>query len=101
MRGRRMLGGQATGADRMTLSDAQRFIYCLFGLAYFTIFVLVLLNVYALEIFLVLSIAEFFAVVQLTEPSFFRAAWRKHMNVLAAIYLIIFFIVMYRRILSL
>jgi hypothetical protein len=51
----------------MIITETQRF--CLQSLTFVTIALLVLLNVYTLEIFLLLIIVEFLVLVELTKPS--------------------------------
>lgn len=61
----------------MIITETQRFVYSLLALTFVTIALLVLLNVYALEIFLVLIIIEFLVLVELTKPSMITMAWRR------------------------
>jgi hypothetical protein len=53
----------------------------LLPLTFVTIALLVLLNVYALEIFLILIIVEFRVLVELTKPSVITMAWRKNISI--------------------
>ena len=53
----------------MIITETQRFVYSLLGLTFVTIALLVLLNVYALEIFLVMMIIEFLGLFALTNPA--------------------------------
>jgi len=64
----------------MILTQTQRFVYGLLALTFVTIALLVLLNVYALEIFLVLIIIEFLVLAELTKPSMINMAWRKNIT---------------------
>jgi hypothetical protein len=50
------------------ITEMQRFVYSPLALTSVTIALLVLLNVYALEIFLLLIIIEFLMLVELTKP---------------------------------
>jgi hypothetical protein len=52
----------------MVITETQRFVFSR-ALMLVTIALLVLLNVYALEIFLILIIIEFLVLVELTKPS--------------------------------
>ena len=81
----------------MILSETQRFVYILLALTLGTITALVLLNVYALEIFLVLIIIEFLVLVELTKPSVINAAWRKNIVVFILLCVIVFAIILYQR----
>jgi len=65
-------------------------------LTFVTIFVLVLLNVCALEFFLVLMIIEFLVLVELTKPPFLSAAWRKNIIVFVVICVIVFAVILYK-----
>lgn len=81
----------------MIITETQRFVYSLLALTFVTIAVLVLLNVYALEIFLVLMIIEFLVLVELTKPSMINTAWRKNITVFVVICVIVFAIILYQR----
>ncbi len=80
----------------MIISETQRFVYSLLALTFVTIAVLVLFNVYALEIFLVLIIIEFLALVELTKPSAITMAWRKNIAIFVVICVIVFAIIYYQ-----
>ncbi len=80
----------------MIISEMQRFVYSLLALTFVTIAVLVLFNVYALEIFLVLIIIEFLALVELTKPSAITVAWRKNIAIFVVICAIVFAIIYYQ-----
>jgi hypothetical protein len=81
----------------MLITETQRFVYTLLVLTFATIAVLVLLNVYALEIFLILLIIEFLVLVQLTNPSVIDLAWRRNITVFVVICVIVFVIILYQR----
>ena len=81
----------------MIITETQRFVYSLLALTFVTIAVLVLLNVYALEIFLVLIIIEFLVLVELTKPSMINMAWRKNIAVFVIICVIVFAFILYQR----
>ena len=81
----------------MIITETQRFVYSLLALTFGTIMILVLLNVYALEIFLVLLIIEFLVLVELTKPSMINTAWRKNIVVFIVICVIVFAIILYQR----
>jgi len=59
------------------ITETQRFVYSLLGLTFVTIALLVLLNVYALEIFLVMMIIEFLGLFALTNPASLRVSVEK------------------------
>jgi TctA family transporter len=77
----------------MIITETQRFVYSLLALTFVTIVILVLFNVYALEIFLVLIIIEFLALVELTKPSVITMAWRKNIVIFVVICVIVFAII--------
>jgi hypothetical protein len=81
----------------MIITETQRFVYSLLALTFVTIALLVLLNVYALEIFLVLIIIEFLVLIELTKPSVINMAWRKNITVFIVICVIVFAIILYQR----
>jgi hypothetical protein len=81
----------------MIITETQRFIYSLLALTFVTISVLVLLNVYALEIFVVLIIIEFLVLVELTKPSIINLSWRKNITIFVVICVIVFAIILYQR----
>jgi hypothetical protein len=81
----------------MIITETQRFVYSLLALTFVTIAILVLLNVYALEIFLVLIIIEFLVLIELTKPSMINMAWRKNITVFVVICVIVFAIILYQR----
>ena len=81
----------------MIITETQRFVYSLLALTFVTIALLVLLNVYALEIFLVLIIIEFLVLVELTKPPMINMAWRKNITVFVVICVIVFAIILYQR----
>jgi hypothetical protein len=81
----------------MIITETQRFVYSLLALTFATIAVLVLLNVYALEIFLMLIIIEFLVLVELTKPSVIIMAWRKNIAIFVVICVIVFAIILYQR----
>jgi hypothetical protein len=56
-----------------------------------------LLNVYALEIFLILII-EFLVLLELTKPSVITMAWRKNIAIFVVICVIVFAIILYEQI---
>gem|GEM_PF-292839 len=80
----------------MIITETQRFVYSLLALTFVTIAILVLFNVYALEIFLVLIIIEFLALVELTKPSAINMAWRKNITIFVVICVIVFAIILYQ-----
>ena len=81
----------------MIITETQRFVYRLLALTFVTIAILVLLNVYALEIFLMLIIIEFLVLVEITKPSVINMAWRKNITVFVVICVIVFAIILYQR----
>jgi len=81
----------------MIITETQRFVYSLLALTFVTIALLVLLNVYALEIFLILIIIEFLVLVELTTPSVITMAWRKNIAIFVVICVIVFAIILYQR----
>jgi hypothetical protein len=81
----------------MIITETQRFVYSLLTLTFVTIALLVFLNVYALEIFLVLIIIEFLVLVELTKPSIITMAWRKNIAIFVVICVIVFVIILYQR----
>jgi hypothetical protein len=81
----------------MIITETQRFVYELLALTFVTIALLVLLNVYALEIFLMLIIIEFLVLVELTKPSVIAMAWRKNIAIFVVICVIVFAIILYQR----
>jgi len=81
----------------MIITETQRFVYTLLALTFGTIALLVLLNVYALEIFLVLIIIEFLMLVELTKPSVINMAWRKNIAIFVVVCVIVFAIILYQR----
>ena len=81
----------------MIITETQRFVYSLLTLTFVTIALLVLLNVYALEIFLVLIIIEFLVLVELTKPSMINMAWRKNITIFVVVCVILFAIILYQR----
>jgi hypothetical protein len=83
--------------NSMIITETQRFVYSLLALTFVTIAILTLLNVYALEIFLVLIIIEFLVLVELTKPSKITMAWRKNIAIFVVICVIVFAIILYQR----
>ena len=83
--------------NTMIITETQRFVYSLLALTFVTIALLVLLNVYALEIFLVLIIIEFLVLVELTKPSMINMAWRKNITIFVVVCVILFAIILYQR----
>jgi hypothetical protein len=81
----------------MIITETQRFVYSLLALTFVTIALLILLNVYALEIFLVLIITEFLVLVELTKPSVINIAWRKNIAIFIVVCIIVFIIILYQR----
>lgn len=81
----------------MIITETQRFVYSLLALTFATVAVLVLLNVYALEIFLILIIIEFLVLIELTKPSMITMAWRKNITIFVVICVIVFAIILYQR----
>ena len=80
----------------MIITETQRFVYSLLALTFITIAILVLFNVYALEIFLILIIIEFLALVELTKPSVITMAWRRNIAIFVVICVIVFAIILYQ-----
>jgi len=81
----------------MIITEVQRFTYGLLLLTFITISFLVLLNVYALEIFLVLIIIEFLVLVELTKTPLLNVSWRKNIRVFIVICVAVFLIILYQR----
>lgn len=81
----------------MILTQAQRFVYGLLVLMFITISALVLLNVYALEFFLILIIIGFLALVELTKPPLVNVGWRKNITIFVAICAVLFLVLFYQR----
>jgi hypothetical protein len=82
----------------MIVTQVQRFVYSLIALIFTTIFLLVLLNIYSIEIFVVLLIIEFLIVVELTEPFHFQAKWRKNNIFFILVCIIIFSLMVYQHV---
>ena len=82
----------------MIVTQVQRFVYSLIALIFITIFLLVLLNIYSIEIFFVLLIIEFLFVVELTEPFHFKAAWRRNIIFVIIFCIIVFSLIVYQRV---
>lgn len=80
----------------MINTESQRFVYSLFALTSVTSAILVLLNVYVLEIFLLLIIIEFLVLVELEKPYMINMAWRKTITLLVGICVVVFAIIVYR-----
>ena len=81
----------------MIITETQRFVYVLLVLTFVTISFLVILQVYALEIFLVFIIIEFLVLIELTKPSVINMAWRKNITVFVVVCVIVFAIILYQR----
>jgi hypothetical protein len=81
----------------MIITETQRFVYSLLALTFATIAILALLNVYAIEIFLILIIIEFLVLVELTTPSVITLAWRRNIAIFVVICVIVFAIILYQR----
>lgn len=79
----------------MIVTQVQRFVYSLIALMLTTLFLLVLLNSYSVEIFIVLLIIEFLIVVELTESFHFKAAWRRNIIFIILFCIIIFSLIIY------
>ena len=80
----------------MMITEKQRFVYAWLVLTCATISLLAVFQVYALEIFLVVMIIEFLALVELTHPASFSVSWRRNITVCIVICLIVFAIILYR-----
>jgi len=81
----------------LVITETQRFVGSLLALTFVTIVLLFLLNAHALEIFLVLIIIKFLALVELTKPSVITMAWRKNIAIFVVICAIVFDIILYQR----
>jgi hypothetical protein len=81
----------------MDLTSAQRFVYTLTALVFLTILTLVLLNLYALDLFFILLVIEFLIAIELTRPHLLTVTWRKNLPFLVLFCVIIFAIIMYFR----
>jgi hypothetical protein len=81
----------------MIITETQRFVYGLLALTFVTIAILVLLNVYALEIFLILIIIEFLVLVELTKPAVITLASRKNITIFVVVCAIVFALILYQR----
>jgi len=81
--------------------DEKRFIYALMALPFITIVILAVLHVYSLEIFLVMMIIEFLALVEVTNPASFSDSWRRNISVSILICVIVFAIMLYRHVVTL
>jgi len=81
----------------MIVTQTQRFVYLLLALTFATIWTSVLLNVYALEIFLILIIIEFLVLVGLTKPPLVTAMWTKNVTVFIVIRVIVYALKLYQR----
>jgi len=79
------------------ITETQRFVYSLLALTFVTIALLVLLNVFAVEVFLILIIIEFLVLVELTKPSAVKLAWRKNITIFIIICVIVFAFILYQR----
>ncbi len=81
----------------MKLTQTQRFAYTLIAVFFLTAVALTLLNVNALDIFLMLVIVEFLAVLELTQPQNTRALWRRNLPFFIALCVITFGVILYTR----
>jgi hypothetical protein len=82
----------------MVITVTQQFAYVLLVMTFVTISVLVLLNVYSVEIFLVVIILEFLVLVELMAPSFVNVFWQKIVTLFVVICVIVFSIILYLRV---
>jgi hypothetical protein len=83
--------------NSMIITETQRFVYSLLALTFVTIALLVFLNVYALEIFLMLIIIEFLVLIELTKPSMITMASRKNITIFVIVCVVVFAIILYQR----
>lgn len=81
------------------ITEAQRFIYGLLALTFITLLILiiVLVHVFALEVFLALIIIEFLVLVELTKPPFLNHGRRKNITIFVIICMAVFSILIYQR----
>jgi len=84
----------------MIITETQRFVYTLLALTFVTIALLVVLNVFAVEVFLILVIIEFLVLVELTKPSAVNLAWRKNIIIFIIISVVVFAAILYQRIVT-
>ena len=84
----------------MIVTQVQRFVYSLIALIFTTIFLLVLINLYSVDIFLVLLIIEFLIMVELTEPFHFKAKWRRNIIFFILVCIIIISIIVYQHVME-
>lgn len=82
----------------MITTEVLRFVLAFLLLTEITICVLVVLNVYALEVFLMLIMIESLLLVELTKPSVITISWRKNTSILVIICIIVFAIILYQRV---
>jgi len=82
----------------MIITEAQRFVYALLALTFATITIMVLANVYALDVFLMLMIIEFLVLIELTKPPLLHVSWRKNATVFVVICIVVFSIILYQRV---
>ena len=84
----------------MKLTETQRFGYTLLFLFWLTIIVFVVLNFYAVDIFIVVLAIEFLLLTELTEPFNLQATWRKNIMFFIIACFMIFVILVYQRVVS-
>ena len=82
----------------MRFTETQRFGYTLLLVFWVTIVVFVILNFYAVDVFIVVLAIEFLLLAELTEPFHLRAAWRKNVKFFIIACFILFVILMYQRV---
>jgi hypothetical protein len=81
----------------MYLTQAKKFVYTLLAIIFITIFILVLTNIYRLDVFLVSLSIEFLVVTEMTKPFTFNAIWRKNIAFFVIIVCIILAILVIQR----
>jgi hypothetical protein len=81
------------------LTQAQKFVYLLAGLSLGNIVVLILFNVYALNIFFILLYVEFFVLIEFTAPQHFKARWRNNLIFFILAGILIFSLFVYQQVL--
>ena len=84
--------------DLERLSPIQQFTYSLLALVFATIVGLIILNIYALDVFVLLIIIEFLSLVEFTQRHQLRLTWRKNMSFFLLFCVIVLAILMFQRV---
>lgn len=82
----------------MHISEAQRFVYRSLLLLFATLVAFAVINLYAVDLFIMVLGVEFLALFEVTEASHFAPSWRKNIKFFIMLWVVVLVVIIFEKI---